>query len=114
MARGGCDLVFQLMYDDLALIDGIHSVWDDNTRLQLDVATYGANNEYSTKDLANYICQVYTDCKLEDNLKEDTIKQGNKWVNKGNTGKTHGEFKTKKQANAQRKAMFVNKKKNSN
>lgn len=50
----------------------------------------------------------------EDNLKEDTVKQGNKWVNKGNTGKTHGEFKTKKQADAQRKAMFVNKKKNSN
>lgn len=50
----------------------------------------------------------------EESLKEDTVKQGNKWVNKGNTGKTHGEFKTKKQANAQRKAMFVNKKKNSN
>lgn len=50
----------------------------------------------------------------EESLKEDTVKQGNKWVNKGNTGKTHGEFKTKKQADAQRKAMFVNKKKNSN
>ena len=49
-----------------------------------------------------------------ESLKEDTVKQGNKWVNKGNTGKTHGEFKTKKQADAQRKAMFVNKKKNSN
>lgn len=44
----------------------------------------------------------------------DTVKQGNKWVNKGSTGKTHGEFKAKKQADAQRKAMFVNKKKNSN
>lgn len=50
----------------------------------------------------------------EESLKEDTVKQGNKWVNKGNTGKTHGEFKTKKQADEQRKAMFVNKKKNSN
>lgn len=209
IARGGYDLAFQLLYDDLALIDGIRSVWDDNTILELDVKTYGANNEYSTNDLANYICQVYTDCKLEDNLKEGlddyanrwekkardqasetttitkyyvdgyydnkyrglansevfddgdeareyvwellqkgnyvkvngyhrlnpddvqepediplewfmenlqeyTVKQGNKWVNKGNTGKTHGEFKTKKQADAQRKAMFVNKKKNSN
>lgn len=114
IASGGYDLAFQLLYDDLALIDGIHSVWDDNTKLELDVKTYGVNNEYSTNDLANYICQVYNDCKLEDNLKEDTIKKGNKWVNKGNTGKTHGEFKTKKQADAQRKAMFVNKKKNSN
>lgn len=52
--------------------------------------------------------------EIDESLKEDTVKQGNKWVNKGNTGKTHGEFKTKKQADAQRKAMFVNKKKNSN
>ena len=52
--------------------------------------------------------------EIGENLKEDTVKKGNKWVNKGNTGKTHGEFKTKKQADAQRKAMFVNKNKNSN
>lgn len=43
----------------------------------------------------------------EDCLTEDTIKQGNKWVNKGKDG-THGEFKTKKAAEAQRKAMFAN------
>lgn len=43
----------------------------------------------------------------EDCLTEDTIKQGNKWVNKGKNG-THGEFKTKKAAEAQRKAMFAN------
>ena len=41
------------------------------------------------------------------NLKEDTVKQGDKWVNKGKEG-THGEFKTKKEADAQRKAMFAN------
>lgn len=40
-------------------------------------------------------------------LNEDTIKQGNKWVNKGKEG-THGSFKTKKAADAQRKAMFAN------
>ena len=40
-------------------------------------------------------------------LKEDTVKKGNKWVNKGDEG-THGEFKTKKEADAQRKAMFAN------
>lgn len=41
-------------------------------------------------------------------LKEDTkkIKDG-KWVNKGAEG-THGSFKTKKAADAQRKAMFAN------
>ena len=40
-------------------------------------------------------------------LEEDTIKQNGKWVNKGKEG-THGEFATKKEADAQRKAMFAN------
>lgn len=43
----------------------------------------------------------------ENCLTEDTVKQGNKWVNKGEDG-THGEFKTKKAAEAQRRAMFAN------
>lgn len=50
--------------------------------------------------------------EIDENLKEDTVKQDGKWVNKGNTGATHGEFKTKKEADKQRKAMFVNKKPN--
>ena len=40
--------------------------------------------------------------------KEDTVKQGDTWVNKGKAG-THGEFNTKKEADAQRRAMFANK-----
>ena len=44
----------------------------------------------------------------EECLTEDTVKQANgKWVNKGEEG-THGEFNTKKEADAQRKAMFAN------
>lgn len=39
-------------------------------------------------------------------VKEDTVKQGDKWVNKGKEG-THGKFRTKKEADAQRKAMFA-------
>ena len=42
---------------------------------------------------------------VDESLKEDTVKQGSKWVNKGKDG-THGEFRTKKEADAQRKAMF--------
>ena len=42
-------------------------------------------------------------------LGEDTVKKSNgKWVNRGDDGTEHGEFKTKKQADAQRKAMFAN------
>ena len=40
-------------------------------------------------------------------LIEDTVKQNGKWVNKGKEG-THGTFRTKKEADAQRKAMFAN------
>lgn len=43
----------------------------------------------------------------DDTIVEDTIKQNDKWINKGKEG-THGTFKTKKAADAQRKAMFAN------
>lgn len=46
-------------------------------------------------------------------IKEDTVKQGSHWVNKGKEG-THGKFKTKKAADAQRRAMFANSDKNRN
>ena len=44
--------------------------------------------------------------KIRKNINEDTVKQNGKWVNKGEEG-THGEFATKKEADAQRKAMFA-------
>ena len=44
---------------------------------------------------------------IEKSIEEDTVKQGNSWTNKGKEG-THGTFKTKKEADAQRKAMFAN------
>ena len=50
----------------------------------------------------NYVGVVVDNKKVD----EDTIKQGNQWVNKGKEG-THGKFKTKKEADAQRKAMFA-------
>lgn len=40
-------------------------------------------------------------------LKEDTVRRGSEWMNKGKDG-THGKFRTKKAADAQRKAMFAN------
>ena len=45
--------------------------------------------------------------EVDECLTEDTVKQDSKWVNKGKEG-THGKFKTKKEADAQRKAMFAN------
>ena len=44
---------------------------------------------------------------LDESLTEDTIKtKDGKWTNKGKEG-THGKFKTKKEADAQRRAMFA-------
>lgn len=38
-------------------------------------------------------------------MKEDVVKQGSYWVNKGKAG-THGKFKTKKEAEAQMRAIY--------
>lgn len=42
----------------------------------------------------------------DEELDEDVVKQGNKWVNKGKEG-THGTFKTKKDALKQTRAMYA-------
>lgn len=56
-------------------------------------------------DLKSFARMV--DANGYEKLTEDTVKQGDKWVNKGKEG-THGKFKTKKAADDQRKAMFAN------
>lgn len=46
---------------------------------------------------------------VSDDLSEDTVKKSNgKWTNRGDDGEEHGEFKTKKAADAQRRAMYAN------
>lgn len=46
---------------------------------------------------------------VKDKLDEDTVKRNGKWVNVGKDGKADsGKFNTKKEADAQRKAMFAN------
>jgi hypothetical protein len=84
---------------------------------ELDGEGYGAPAEVKidmrkiknpSKDLIkNYLEPIYQIIMKEYNeLDEDTVKVRGKWVNKGKEG-THGEFKTKKEADAQRKAMFA-------
>ena len=45
-------------------------------------------------------CTKLVKNKNEELVQEDTVKQGKKWVNKGESGKTHGKFNTKKEADA--------------
>lgn len=61
------------------------------------------NNNASDKAMYNFLYECY---EGKEDIKEDTVKKDGKWVNKGKEG-THGEFKTKKAADAQRKAMFA-------
>lgn len=60
-------------------------------------------------ELEAYKKQVISEIESKnESLEEDTIKtKDDKWTNKGKEG-THGKFKTKKEADAQRKAMFAN------
>lgn len=75
--------------------------------------------EKLTEELSNIIFNWYegdhltmefdiNECEINYNdLEEDTVKtRKGKWVNKGKAG-THGTFNTKKEADAQRKAMFA-------
>lgn len=46
--------------------------------------------------------------KVTKDLEEDTVRKSNgKWTNRGDDGTEHGEFGTKAEADAQRKAMFA-------
>lgn len=62
------------------------------------------NNNASDKAIYSFLYECY---EGKEDIKEDTVKKDGKWVNKGKE-ETHGEFKTKKAADAQRKAMFAN------
>ena len=71
--------------------------------------TYDSSNisNDKKKKLAESLNNSASAKQIYNILNEDTVKQNGKWVNKGSEG-THGKFKTKKAADAQRKAMFAN------
>ena len=65
------------------------------------------NNNGNLKAIKDILYSKYETLKNDIDLDEDTVKQGNSWTNKGKEG-TRGKFKTKKEADNQRKAMFAN------
>jgi hypothetical protein len=71
--------------------------------------TYDSSNisNDKKKKLAESLNNSASAKQIYNILNEDTIKQNGKWVNKGSEG-THGKFKTKKAADAQRRAIWVN------
>lgn len=69
-------------------------------------------SDYDFDKVYDYFGDIITkkfdsDGNFLESLKEDTIKTSDgKWTNKGKEG-THGKFNTKKEADAQRRAMFA-------
>ena len=113
VGRGGYDLAFEVYYNREPVVQGMLAY--EGTEVSAVSSEYG--NGYSSKEVAKFIADEWDECYLADSpsyeeeydesLTEDTVKQNGKWVNKGKEG-THGKFKTKKAADAQRKAMFAN------
>lgn len=92
----------RLKYEGNKEFDHAYEVWQ----------TSGIDDDYDDEyqdsdDLIIADWEDTTDVDFDESLNEDTVKQGNKWVNKGNEG-THGKFNTKKEADAQRRAIWVN------
>ena len=80
--------------------------WQHQVDYQLE--HFGRVGAGLIQDLDENGFYLNVDNKVTKKLHEDTVKNSKgKWVNKGEKG-THGEFRTKKAADAQRKAMFAN------
>lgn len=80
--------------------------WQHQVDYQLE--KFGRVGGGLIQDLDENGFYLNADNKVVKKLQEDTVKNSKgKWVNKGEEG-THGEFRTKKAADAQRKAMFAN------
>ena len=106
------DRVMYKIYEIEDTTDEYDCDWEDAIAIKLE-------NDYGCEPMGfDYYEEsgsaVITDIRwVDDNdyenesLTEDTVKQGSSWVNKGDTGETHGKFKTKKEADAQRRAMFA-------
>ena len=93
----------------------LENPWESNeNKYKIIDSLYIYDSEKDDADVMGISLEDYIDGILSEldsrirsnSLDEDTIKQNGKWVNKGKEG-THGTFKTKKEADAQRKAMFA-------
>lgn len=81
--------------------------------VDFDMKKYGKISDTTMSDIKKagltVIKDQYGDYEViaSTDIYADTVKKGNKWVNRGDTGEEHGEFDTKKEADAQRRAMYA-------
>lgn len=88
-----------------ALKSGIKERFGNDVRVRFARSTYAPEQKKIYIGFLDAADEEQLD-ECSDMISEDTVKQGSSWVNKGKEG-THGKFKTKKDADAQRKAMFA-------
>ena len=88
-----------------ALKSGIKERFGNDVRVRFARSTYAPELKKIYIGFLDAADEEQLD-ECSDMISEDTVKQGSSWVNKGKEG-THGKFKTKKDADAQRKAMFA-------
>lgn len=107
----------EYLEDELADKSQYPSIEDAYQRNELTICKFKDRDVYYIQSCPNRIYKLvrremkkyYPELTYlyDESLNEDTIKtKSGKWVNKGKEG-THGKFKTKKEADAQRKAMFA-------
>lgn len=74
----------------------------------IDDSDYYDDFYYDFDDYGINDSDYYDDSDMDESINEDTVKLSKgTWANKGSEG-IHGKFDTKKEADAQRKAMFAN------
>lgn len=84
--------------------DGTYHVFVNNE----EHAWFDKDDLTSLKYYLKYKKDIPEDEIVLESLKEDTVQKANgKWTNRGDDGTEHGEFDTKAEADAQRKAMFA-------
>ena len=84
------------------------TTWDEADEEEYIDSAY---HDYSEDELRamGAFDNLHDDDGFDESLNEDTVKRNDKWVNIGKDGKADsGKFTTKKEADAQRKAMFAN------
>lgn len=92
---------------DMDIYDRALQDFDEKEAWKNPQAEMNSWDEWEKYQLDHGLIKVDDQDQMSFNFDEGTVKKGSQWVNKGEEG-THGTFKTKKEADDQRKAMFAN------
>lgn len=100
--------IFNEQLAEKAFFNVVNACLSDSTFIRYYTYDKSMVNVPTRKDIAAALLDFYMDDIQNEELYEDTVRKSNgKWTNRGDDGEEHGEFKTKKEADAQRRAMYA-------